>query len=340
MFSSFTVQKIIKESDTISSFYLTKTDRTKPEDYLPGQFVSIRLVFNGQTVIRNYTLSDAPGKGYYRLTVKREDKGNASTFLHDVVIAGDRLKISRPTGKFHLNTSANNPIVLISGGVGITPMLSMAEYVAAHQPHRKVYFLHTSVDRKVQPMRKRLRELQEKYPAFDLTIFHTAPLKDELQGVDFDEKGFIARHHLAAKNFEQDADYYLCGPAGFMEVMYEALLNLNVPETNIAFEFFGEGKTNGTAPKFTDSRTPRPQVLFAKSGISTHWSESVSSLLELAEANGLTPAFSCRTGTCSSCESRLISGEITYDPEPFMEAQQDHIFICCAKPVSDVNIDL
>ncbi len=340
MFRHFTVQKIVQESDTIRSFYLAKTNREEVEDYLPGQFITVGILINGEQFTRNYTLSDAPGKGYFRLTVKREEKGKVSKYLHDVLKEGGLLNISKPTGKFHINIAADNPIVLISGGVGITPMLSMAEYAAAHQPNRKVYFLHSSIDKQVQPMSKRLREIQAKHPGFELTIFHTTPQEDELKGVDFDEKGFITRQYLEAMNIEKGADYYLCGPVGFMEAMYNALIEMKIPETNIAYEFFGDGKLSGAAPKFTDSKSAGLSVTFSKSGVSANWPEGISSLLELAEVNGLSPAFSCRMGTCSTCETRMISGEITYDPEPFMEPQTENIFICCAKPVSDVIIDL
>ncbi|MGK0389842.1 MAG: ferredoxin-NADP reductase [Maribacter sp.] len=338
MYRNFRVDKIAQESATIKSFYLVKVNAESIEDYFPGQFITISISINGKELIRNYTISDAPEKGYFRLTIKREEQGIVSKYLHDNINKGDILNISKPTGKFHIDVAASNPVILISGGVGITPMLSMAEYIVTHQPNRSIHFLHSSMNKKVQPMMERLREMQGKYDNFKLSIFHTTPV-EEVKEVDYDEEGFITENHLT-KNLEASVEYYLCGPTMFMEAMYNHLIALEVNEKSIHYEFFGEGKKLGIAPISSNLVSTDIIINFSKSGVKINWSEESLSILELAEANGISPAFSCRMGTCSTCETTLTNGGIKYDPEPFMEATEGKIFICCAKPTTDIILDL
>lgn len=344
MFREFVVDKIVEESTTIKSFYLSKANGEAIEEYLPGQFVAIAAVINEHKLVRNYTLSDAPNKGYFRLTVKREDQGALSRYLHDSIQEEDILLVSQPGGRFHLDVNADSPIVLISGGVGITPMLSMAEYATVHQPDRPIHFLHSSTNISVQPMQERLKEMKNDFKHFNLTVFHTAPT-NMAKGVDYDIEGVITKDHIKINLSNALADYYLCGPTAFMEAMYSHLIELGVSSNKIHYEFFGEGKSLGVTKEpanntNTQKENKTMKVTFSKSDIVADWAPDTPSILELAEANAMTPDFSCRMGTCSMCETSLISGEIEYEPAPFMEAEEGKIFICCARPVSDVVVDL
>jgi len=342
MYHNYFISKIVSESATIKSFYLKPKDKDTVEKYLPGQFITIRVQPNvaekGQ--IRNYTISDRPGKDYLRLTIKREENGIVSKHFHDVLKIGDVVEISNPTGNFYLNSRNSNEVVLLSGGVGITPMLSMLEYIAVNEPTKKVLFLHSSLNKAVQPMLPRLKELTTLHNNFDLSIHHSNPMADEVPKIDYDYEGMISKEYLELAIPKTKTDIYLCGPTAFMEAMYKHLTDLGIKEENIKYEFFGEAKKLGSKQTAIEPVINRYKVRFSKAGIETYWKESNLSILELAEEKGLNPHFSCRMGTCSTCESVLLSGDIEYEPEPFMEAEEGKIFICCSKPVSDLIVDI
>lgn len=342
MFRDFIIDRIVRESSTIKSFYYKRTDNKPVETHLPGQFITLRVKppEEKKELIRNYTLSDGPGKEYFRTTIKREEYGKVSRYLHDQVKEGDTIGISKPTGDFQLTINSSKPVVLLSGGVGITPMLSMLEFIVAHEPDRRVYFLHSSLNKAVQPMLVRLRELGKKHKNLYLSIHHSKPGIDEKAGIDYDYAGLISKDYLNSVLPMIEMDYFLCGPVGFMETMYQYLQEFSVNEENIHYEFFGEGKNLGTKPIFVDSNSNNFKVKFTKSNKEIQWDSSQQSILELAESAGLTPEFSCRMGTCSTCESTLLKGTIEYDPEPFIETPEGRILICSSKPVSNLEIEL
>lgn len=341
MFSTFYVDHIKQESTTIQSFYLKRKDGKPLLTYLPGQFISLKInPAEGEIIARNYTLSDAPNKEHYRLSIKRESLGKASRHFHDVFKVGSELEVSEPMGKFHLDTTISKPAILLSGGVGITPMMSMLEYTSTQQLERKIHFIHSSLNKEVQPFFERLTHLKNQLSNMELTVFHSDPIATEEAGTDYNYEGFVNKKTLA-KTIELEGDYFLCGPIQFMEAMFLYLVGLGVSESNISYEFFGEDKPLAAKPSFKDSNTPKAhKVVFTGSELETQWNTETQNILELAEFEGLTPANSCRMGTCSTCESTLVSGTIEYDPEPFMEAEEGKIFICCAKPTSDVEIEI
>lgn len=342
MFKDFIIDKIVRESRTIKSFYMKKVGGESLEDYKAGQFISAKLGLEEGDLIRNYTLSDSPGKDHFRLTIKREDNGKSSSYFHDKLKEGSIVKLSEPMGNFHINHEANSPVVLISGGVGITPMLSMLEYIIKNQPGRLVHFLHSSLNKSVRPMKDRLKEVGKEFQNVSTVIFHSTPEEGEQKGVDFDEAGYITREHL--HNLVQtNADYFLCGPMPFMEAMYDHLMSLDISSNRIHYEFFGESKQLGVIPVLKDSTSNSGSTIkvnFTKSGLEASWDSRHPNLLEFAEVSGLTPPSSCRMGTCSTCETTLLKGNISYEPEPFMEPEEGNIFICCAIPTEDIELGM
>ncbi len=342
MFESYYVDRIIRESTTIKSFYLKRVDGKELDTYLPGQFVTVQVQpNNGKEILtRNYTLSDAPGKDYYRLTIKREEHGKVSQHFHDILNPWDRIKMSKPTGNFYLSNATGKPVVLLSGGVGITPMISMLEYILKQQDARPVYFIHSSLNMKVQPFSKWLRHIATKMDNVHLTISHTFPGASEKKGLDHDHKGLLSKEYLETILPQGKAEFYLCGPIGFMDTMYTFLNEMGVNDVDIFYEFFGEKKLLGSKPKLTDSGLSKYQVVFKESRIGLDWSDDFSNILDFAEAHGIQPLSSCRMGTCLTCETKLVKGEVEYDPEPFMDMPNDKILICCSKPKSDLEIEI
>lgn len=339
MFQEYIVKKVVKESITIKSFYFSPKDGGPLPTYLAGQFVNIKVKPAGSEneLVRSYTLSDKPGAPYLRLTVKREEYGKVSTYLHEAVTVGSTILLSEPIGYFHLPVNNQNPLVLISGGVGITPMLSIAEYVTDRMPERQIYFIHSSINRDVQPMLDRLQYFKATNENFKLVIFHSDPLEDELIDIDYDYRGFVTKERLPQINH---AEYMVCGPVAFMETIFIFLSEFEISEDKIHFEFFQSPKAVESKQPGKDEVSSGIKVTLVKSGKVLFWQEGGGTLLELIESAGLQPDNSCRMGTCSTCQTRLVGGTFQYEPEPFMEPEAGNVLICCAVPTSNVEIDL
>ncbi|MBO0961156.1 NO-inducible flavohemoprotein [Neobacillus sp. MM2021_6] len=244
-FRSFIVDRKVVESDVITSFYLKPEDKKGIANFIPGQYISIKLEIEGEkfTHIRQYSLSDAPGKDYYRISVKREagtpnPDGMASNYLHNGVNEGDILKISAPAGDFVLDTESTTPVVLLSGGVGLTPMMSMLKTVVEMQPGRKVTFVHAAANSNVHALRDEVEELAA-LDHVNSFIFYDAPTEEDRVNNRFDVEGYITRDWLKTTISIEAADFYFCGPVPFMKAINRSLKELGVNEDRIHFEFFG-----------------------------------------------------------------------------------------------------
>ena len=242
----FAVRRKQAESDIITSFYLEPVDKGPVVDFQPGQYIGIAVNVPdlGLQQIRQYSLSDSPnGKGY-RISVKREagneahPAGYVSNLLHDQVNEGDVVKLSAPYGTFFIDTAATTPLVLISGGVGLTPMISMLKKTLEN-PQRQVHFVHGARNSSVQAMRNRLRQAAAEHHNFHLTVFYNEPLTTDEQGRDYDYAGLVDVKQIADAILVPDADYYICGPVPFMRMQHDALMNLGIPEEKIHYEVFG-----------------------------------------------------------------------------------------------------
>ncbi|EKN70734.1 bifunctional nitric oxide dioxygenase/dihydropteridine reductase 2 [Neobacillus bataviensis LMG 21833] len=244
-FRSFMVDRKVVESDVITSFYLKPEDQKGIAGFIPGQYISIKLEIEGEefTHIRQYSLSDAPGKDYYRISVKREagtanPDGRVSNYLHNDVNEGDILKISAPAGDFVLDTEKTTPVVLLSGGVGLTPMMSMLKTVVKMQQGRKVTFVHAAANSNVHALRDEVEELAA-LDHVNSFIFYDAPTEEDRLNNRFDVEGYITRDWLKSNISIEDADFYFCGPVPFMKAINRSLKDLGVFEERIHFEFFG-----------------------------------------------------------------------------------------------------
>lgn len=241
-FRYFTVDKKIVESDVITSFYLKPSNGGDIADFQAGQYISIKLEIEGEefTHIRQYSLSDAPGKDYYRISIKREagtnnPDGKVSNYIHDEVQEGARLLISAPAGDFVLNTEKSTPIVLMSGGVGVTPMISMLNTIIDKQPEREVTFIHAAQNGQVHAYRDHVATAAEKFAHVNSHVFYDTPNTDDV----YDVKGYVTAEWLRENVSANDADFYFCGPFPFMKSVNNSLKELGVEENRIHFEFFG-----------------------------------------------------------------------------------------------------
>jgi ferredoxin-NADP reductase len=359
-FRDLVVARKEAESETIISFYLTPVDGAPLETYLPGQFLSFELKIPDQPepVMRTYSLSDNPGHDYYRVSIKREppprDKpelppGLSSNYFHDRVEVGATLRVGPPRGRFHLDLDSDRPVVLLSGGVGLTPMISMLNAIVQNGSGRRVWFLHGARNGREHAMGDHVRRMVREHASVNAHICYSAPELDDIEGRDYDSPGHIDIDLLKRVLPFDGYEFYLCGPPPFMKSLYCGLLSLGVAESRVHYEFFGPGsilteeaEPHGQAPV----RPPRDEVggeceiTFARSGVAATWDPGCETILDLAEHQGLSPPYSCRSGICRTCMCALAEGEVEYLEEPLNAPDPGHVLICVARPKTKLVIDL
>jgi ferredoxin-NADP reductase/MOSC domain-containing protein YiiM len=349
-FRRLAVAAIDQESADVLSFTMQNSDGQPLPPALPGQYVVLRLQPSGTPpFFRSYSLSGPVSTERYRISVKIEPNGAGGTYLREQVRVGDTLDVSSPRGSFILQTG-ERPVVLLSAGIGATPVLAMLHSLAAARSTRRVLWLHAARDREHHPFAAEVRRLMLALAHGRSYVCFSRPGSLDKIGEDFHARGRLSLSMFEAAGVPQDADVYLCGPNRFMADMKEALSTFGIEPERIHIEIFNgsEPMTPGVVGGATRSpHLPKgdtgtgPLVSFARSGIAAHWKPSAyQSILELAEACDVPVRWSCRTGVCHSCESGLVSGEVVYGPEPLDKPADDNVLVCCSQPIRDVVIDL
>ena len=245
----FRVERKVPESSEITSFYLVPADGGTVPDYLPGQYISLRVYVPQLGIMqpRQYTLSDAPGKGRLRISVKREvgaggaPNGSVSNVLHNSIQEGDVVDLAPPQGEFTLNTDEAKPVVLLSGGVGLTPMVSMLNHLVANDDGREIRFVHACRDRSVHAMKSHVNEIAGSRPNVRKVVYYESVQPDDQPGADYDYIGRMNLQDIREVAVLPDADYYLCGPLPFMNAQHQTLTSLGVAPERIHAEVFGTG---------------------------------------------------------------------------------------------------
>lgn len=349
---AFRVARIVRESASIRSFHLEPADDAGLPMFEAGQHLPIRLATSADTppIIRTYTLSVAPSDGAFRISVKRE--GRASQFLHDRVVVGDRLDVRAPEGGFTVEARESRPLVLLSAGVGITPMLAMLRHVVYQGVRtrgiRRTWFIHGSRTKGERPFDAELEALATQgNGAITVVQVLSQPEDGTAAGVDYAHRGRIDEQLLKAVLPFDDYDFYLCGPAAFTQGLYDRLRALRIPDDRIHAEAFGPSMLVRQPDPGVASTTPTPPpaatrpvpVVFATSAKEARWTPESGSLLELAEARGLTPEFSCRGGTCGTCRIAVLEGRLTYRFPPTAPVGPGEGLICCAVPAASDDPD-
>ena len=335
----------------VLSLVLEPTDGRPLTTPLPGQFVVVRLcpTPDGPSLVRSYSLSGPLSEAEYRISVKLEPNGAAGSYLDRSVRPGDVLEVSEPRGSFVLQPG-DTPVVLLSAGIGATPVLAMLHALAASAATREVWWLHGARDGKSHSFAGEVRWLLGTLPAGRSHVWYSRPAADDLQGRDYDAAGRLGIDSLDALGVPRDADFYLCGPPSFLDDVRKGLTSRSVPSDRIHFELFSGGPSRTPGVVATPARAPHapagppgtgPRVSFARSGIAVRWRPSEDqSLLELAEACDVPVRWSCRTGVCHNCESGLISGSVLYQPDPLDPPAEGNVLICCSRPQGDLVLDL
>ena len=350
-FRQLGVAAIQRESADVLSFVFEATDGLPLQQARPGQYVVLRLRRDAKdpAFFRSYSLSGAQSTGRYRISVKLEPNGAAGTYLGNRVRVGDTLDVSAPRGDFVLKEGIG-PVVLLSAGIGVTPVLSMLHALSVAGSRRQVLWIHAARDGEHHPFGAESRRLLNMLEHARGHVCYSAPAASDRMGNDFDDTGRVSQTALEKIGLPVDADVYLCGPASFMHDMKGTLERMGVPGSRLHLERFGGVESFNPGVTGTSVRAPHlppsevaegPLVSFARSGIAAHWNAlAYPSILELAEACDVPVRWSCRSGVCHNCESGLVSGTVAYEPEPLDKPADGNVLICCARPAGDIVVDL
>lgn len=348
-FRPMRVSRIDQESNSVFSLLLVPADGKPLPPALPGQFVVLRLHIQSDAppVLRSYSLSDRPGTEHYRVSIKLEEKGLASTYLHNQIKPGMNLEVSAPRGSFTLR-SGGEPVVLLSGGVGATPVLAMLHALVSEKSSRPVWWLYGARNREDHPFREESRSLLQVLQHGHSYIQYSRPGSVDQRGVDFDAGGHLAVSAFDTIGVPHEGQFYLCGPPAFLRELTAGLAAWGVTTDHIHTEIFGtlDSTTPGVKAKTHSPHLPAeaaglgPHVSFARSGLTLPWDAKYRSLLELAEACDVAVRWSCRTGVCHTCETAVVAGDVEYDPEPLDPPAKGDALICCCRPLSEVILDI
>ncbi|HXE41496.1 MAG TPA: 2Fe-2S iron-sulfur cluster-binding protein [Candidatus Baltobacteraceae bacterium] len=350
----FTVAKKVSECDDVCAFYLKPHDGRSLPAFKPGQYLTFQLDLPGRDkpLIRCYSLSDCPHqKEYYRVTIKKEkappDKpdvphGASSSYFCDVVKEGDILNVKAPSGHFFLDMAKTNPVVLIAGGVGITPMLSMANAIVASGSKREAWFFLGVRNRREHIHKAELEKLAAENENIRLHICYSKPGDGDVKGRDYQHEGRVSadlfKELLPSNNFE----YYLCGPGAFMKSITDGLTAWGVPDEVVHFEAFGPATVKKTAAAPTREETThlaKINVTFSRSNKTVRWEPSKENLLEFARAQGVKIDSGCCAGGCGSCVVAIKSGNVDYLKKPDAETEPGTCLTCVCRPKADLVLD-
>jgi ferredoxin-NADP reductase/MOSC domain-containing protein YiiM len=345
------VQSVEHESPTVVSIRLRAQEGDAAPPALPGQFLTVRVAPDPAAgpLMRTYSLSGPPNGREYRISVKREPHGAASGYLHTGLRAGDVLQAGAPRGSFIL-ASGSRPVVLISAGVGATPVLAMLYALAAEHGERPVWWLHGARDRAEHAFRSEVAGLLAALPRAHRLVCYSRPGPGERPGPDFDVAGRLDGAVMDDHGVPVDADFYICGPGAFMHDTMAALAARGTAPARVRSEIFGSSDAS-TPGVVATAAAPAPHppagdpgagelVSFARSNLSVAWDPSFGSLLEFAEACDVPVRWSCRTGVCHTCQTGLVSGGVNYSPEPLEPAEPGSALICCSTPSGELILDL
>jgi ferredoxin-NADP reductase/MOSC domain-containing protein YiiM len=345
-FRRFQVANVVSESASVRSIYLTAENGATLPKPAAGQYLTVRVNDAGDPApVRSYSLSSGPDAGTYRISVKREPHGVASSWLHTHLRAGAVLEVAAPRGEFVL-TAEVGPILLLSAGIGITPVLAMLHELAAAHSTRDLWWIHVTRTPGEYAFAAEAAELLQALPNAHHYTFYTGP---DAQVGDGEFRGRPTRATLQQLSLPAEACAYICGPDAFMTDMHANLVELGLAAERIHTELFGAREAIN--PGVVDARRIQPhqppgpagtgpQITFARSGLTTRWSGRQRSILELADACDVPTRWSCRTGVCHTCITQKLSGAVTYSPTPLEIPGGDETLICCARPESDVVLDL
>jgi ferredoxin-NADP reductase/MOSC domain-containing protein YiiM len=347
-FRPLRVTKVVKETAAVSSIYLAAEDGTALPAAQAGLYVTLRVDGAAQPPpVRSYSLSSAPGDAAYRISIKAEAQGVASKYLNRTVQPGSTLEVAAPRGDFVLD-DGSGPVLLMSAGIGVTPVLSMLHQLAQARSEREVWWIYSARNPREQPLAAEARGLLTSLPHTHNHVFYSQATPAQLRR-EHAVAGHVTKDTLAALRLPPGAQAYVCGPPKYMADVRDALGTFGIGSASVHMELFGAlpSSTPGVVGQAGQAPHPPPGppgtgplVTFARSEISAHFGDSWRSILELADACDVPSRWSCRTGVCHTCITPLLSGDVSYSPEPLEPPSDGQVLICCSQPRSDVILDM
>ncbi|MFI9797459.1 MOSC domain-containing protein [Streptomyces sp. NPDC052302] len=347
-FRTLRVSDVVAETDTVVSLHLTSADGTPLPDARAGQYLTVRVPGSGGPApIRSYSLSAVPGADGYRISVKHEPHGNASGYLTTALRPGAVLDVAAPRGDFVLE-GGTEPVLLVSAGIGVTPVLGMLHELAARSPDRDVWWLHGARGPREHPLAAEAHTVLGSLPHAHEHVFYSAATPEERDRAHA-APGRLTPDAVRALGVPSEASAYVCGPTAFMTDMRQALADAGVDPARVHTELFATlppitpGLTGTEAPSPHPPAGPPgtgPRVTFARSGVTTPFPDGARSLLDLADACDVPARWSCRTGVCHTCVTPVLSGEVGYAPAPLEPPPAGQALICCSRPRTDVVLDM
>lgn len=351
-YRDFQVDRMVQETATCTSVYLVPADGKPLPHFRPGQHLTFKFQVPDipKPVVRCYSLSDGPGKRTYRISVKRVaapidqpnlPPGKASTYVNRHLQVGQIVSVKAPAGHFYLDETSHKPVVLLAGGIGITPMISMLDRLIQTRSERPILLVSGMRNGDDHAFKKYLAEINGQHSNVHLLNCYSSPSSTDRSGIDFHFHGRVSVDLLKKVLPGTDCEFYLCGPPAFMNSLYEGLLDWGANESDIRFEAFGPAsignRTSATAAPIS-TETSLLAIKFARSDTSVVWDGSHSSVLELAEAHDIPIDSGCRSGNCGTCEIELMEGTVEYPEGLKPDCEPGHCLACIARPTSATEL--
>lgn len=354
-YRTFKVSKLVGEAQDVTSIYLTPQDRRPLPFFRPGQFLTFKFDFPGEKkpVVRCYSISDAPNEEFFRCTIKKVPaptdqpdlpSGKASTFINEKLQEGDLLNVKSPAGGFYLDLTDDRPVILLAGGIGVTPLYSMLASIVKYQPHRRVVLFYGGKSSQDYALRNEINGIAAKHRNVHVVTCYSEPVESDRQGVDYDVQGWVTPDLLKSTLPSNNFEFYLCGPGPFMSTLVEGLEDWGVSPNQIHFEAFGPAsiqRVNKATEQQSNagSASPACKLNFRRSGIELEWTSACDSILDAAEHAGLQLESGCRAGNCGTCQVGILTGKVKYTKDLGVEPDSGNAISCVATPDGDVEID-
>jgi MOSC domain-containing protein YiiM/ferredoxin-NADP reductase len=348
-FRSARIAALTRVTADVLSVGLEAPDGSDLDAARPGQFVAVKanVPAASATLIRSYSIAGTPNAKRYELGVKCERDGAMGRYLSQAKV-GDRLEISAPRGAFVLRET-ERPVVFVSAGIGITPVLAMLRALVAQRSSRRVWWLYGARNGEEHPFAREVRTLVARLANAGSHVWYSRPAESDVAGRDFDSRGRVDAASVVKLGIEKGAEFYLCGPTTFAEDLTAGLVATGIPREDIFGEVFGTGPA--LAPGIVGSHAADPHVplgapgtgpivSFSRSGLNVPWGTHYASLLDFAEACDVPVRWSCRSGVCHTCESGLLSGDVIYEPPPLQPPGDGNVLLCCSTPNGALVLDL
>lgn len=359
-YRKYRVIKKVKESKLAVSLYLQPVENNPLSEFRPGQHLMFKLRIPGHEIptFRNYSFSDAFHKEYYRISVKKElppvnspmlPEGLCSSYIFDQVNEGDILEAKGPSGEFCLDPNDNKPIVLIAGGIGITPLLCILKSISLVNPRREVYFFYGVNEKCEHSFKSELNELKKSNPCFRIVTFYTQVKEGDIEGQDYDYHGFINIETIVKQTRDINIDHFLCGPGSMMNYITEELISLGVDKSKIHTESFNINSTGPSIDFEEHQLLQKKEVLidttefsieFRTSNKKFRWDNRYSSILEFAEANNIEISSGCLFGDCGTCLTKIQEGTIKYMHPTMVKPEEGKCLPCSCIPASNLVLEV